>query len=727
MIIRKMTATFGKLENETLELKEGLNVLSAPNEWGKSTWSAFLLAMLYGVSSSERTKAGHYAVKDKYAPWSGRAMSGSVELTWQGRNVTIQRTTKGRIPMGVFEAFDADTGEKLPELTADNCGVKLLGVEREVFVRSAFIGQAAMAVDQNAELDKRLHSLASTGEETVSFTDTEKRLRDWSNHVARGKTGALSKAETALRDVQDKLDAIREQHGKDLLQADLQRTLSERERNLQRVCDGLRASELQKRRAQLEAAERDAQAAQKAADEAKQAVAALPDEAALLELDDRFDRLAVGREALHRSQPPITPAEPPCSPVFSGAAPAEANRRAKTDADEVRRLQTPVKRSLLWIAALAALCCGFAVTFLWRPDVGFAVCGVGVVLLILWILLEVRKKQLWEANRAAAGQILRNYRAENADQILAAAVRYGEALRQHEAEVERIRALWRERNEELSRLEKEEKALLAEVAAFDPDVEIVGDGKPAIREAIRLLRAAESAEKDAAAKAHTLRSLQEAFGELREIAPPEEDYTGTYRLEDAERELSDVRAQLETVRAALAESRGRVGSYGDPAALEAEREKLTEQIAALESRSAALTLAQETLAEANRQMQARFSPQLSKLAGEYLARMTGDRYEKLQLDQDFALTAKAADVETVKPLLLLSGGTAEQVYFSLRLAICTLALAPDTPVVLDDAFVFFDDKRLQQALQLLREEANTRQILLFTCQGREKTIMDSEL
>lgn len=48
MRIYQMTATFGKLEHETLTLEPGLNVIHAPNEWGKSTWCAFLLAMLYG-------------------------------------------------------------------------------------------------------------------------------------------------------------------------------------------------------------------------------------------------------------------------------------------------------------------------------------------------------------------------------------------------------------------------------------------------------------------------------------------------------------------------------------------------------------------------------------------------------------------------------------------------------------------------------------------------------
>ena len=48
MKIYSMTATFGKLENQTLTLQPGLNVISAPNEWGQSTWCAFLVNMLSG-------------------------------------------------------------------------------------------------------------------------------------------------------------------------------------------------------------------------------------------------------------------------------------------------------------------------------------------------------------------------------------------------------------------------------------------------------------------------------------------------------------------------------------------------------------------------------------------------------------------------------------------------------------------------------------------------------
>ena len=53
-----MTATFGKLQGRSLELGDGLNIIEAPNETGKSTWCAFLLSILYGVNSRERDRTG---------------------------------------------------------------------------------------------------------------------------------------------------------------------------------------------------------------------------------------------------------------------------------------------------------------------------------------------------------------------------------------------------------------------------------------------------------------------------------------------------------------------------------------------------------------------------------------------------------------------------------------------------------------------------------------------
>ena len=78
MKIEHMRATFGTLQGAELDLSDGLNIIQAPNESGKSTWCAFLLAMLYGVDTSERKTRTNLPAKEHYAPWSGSAMEGKL-------------------------------------------------------------------------------------------------------------------------------------------------------------------------------------------------------------------------------------------------------------------------------------------------------------------------------------------------------------------------------------------------------------------------------------------------------------------------------------------------------------------------------------------------------------------------------------------------------------------------------------------------------------------------
>ena len=49
----------------------------------------------------------------------------------------------------------------------------------------------------------------------------------------------------------------------------------------------------------------------------------------------------------------------------------------------------------------------------------------------------------------------------------------------------------------------------------------------------------------------------------------------------------------------------------------------------------------------------------------------------------------------------------------------------DAPLILDYALVRFDDARLSSALRLLRQQSEHRQVILFSCQSREKEILAS--
>ena len=129
-----------------------------------------------------------------------------------------------------------------------------------------------------------------------------------------------------------------------------------------------------------------------------------------------------------------------------------------------------------------------------------------------------------------------------------------------------------------------------------------------------------------------------------------------------------------------------------------------------------------SLLQATQELQRRFAPRLSQRAQELFGRLTGDRYQRLSLRQDLSLEVSAEGENTLRGTLWRSDGTVDQLYLALRLAVAE-ELIPTAPLVLDDALVRFDDTRLATAVELLCRQAEQKQVILFTCQSREKEKM----
>ena len=162
-----------------------------------------------------------------------------------------------------------------------------------------------------------------------------------------------------------------------------------------------------------------------------------------------------------------------------------------------------------------------------------------------------------------------------------------------------------------------------------------------------------------------------------------------------------------------------------------QRENIAEQIAEVESGSEkktefqrslrALELAEMKMQEAARDMAQSFGERLNQAASEILNVITGGKYSRLFVDE--ALNLSVFCEGKVIPAERLSRGSIEQVYFSLRMAALELLYEEELPVVLDDAFVFYDEKRLKSALKWLSEQS--RQVIIFSCQTREEQYLSS--
>ena len=653
MKIYSMTATFGKLEQATLELEPGLNIIEAPNEWGKSTWCAFLVNMLYGIETRARTTKDVLADKDRYAPWSGSPMSGKIELNWQGRDITIERRSKGRTPLGVFQAYETASGLEIPELTAANCGEMLLGVERSVFTRAGFLRFTDLPVTQNDELRHRLNALVTTGDESGTAEALGQKLKELKNACRHNKTGQLPKAESQRDGLQRKLgelEALSAQAGQ---LAQRQRELEAELASLQNHQAALQYEAAQKDARQVEAAKLQRQEAEAQVQVLEKRCAGLPgrEEAArgLRELDDRRAEV----ENLSHSLPPMpqAPQLPPAPPHMNSVP--------------------------MLVIGVVLLLVGALLTFL--HDAGLAVMAVGVGLLILGILRHSKYTQ-------AQAAISKEYLAAQAD--------YQRQCDKIMAKQQDIRL----RRESLGNLTGQEANWKDAIAAW----EALGDAQQALEQAERHLQALQAMAKTA--------------------QPPALPDELTWSADETRRRIDEITYALRQNHNRQGQYQGQIDAIGSPEALRRELVAVEERIAQLERYYTALTLAQDALAEASAELQRRFAPRLTRQAQDYFAGLTDGRYEKLMLAQDLSIQAAAQGEDGLRSHLYRSDGTIDQLYLALRLAVAR-ELTPATPLILDDALVRFDDVRLAAALKILQEEARERQVILFTCQGREKELM----
>ena len=707
MKLHSMTATFGKLENETLTLTPGLNILEAPNEWGKSTWCAFLVAMLYGIETRVHTTKTALADKERYAPWSGSPMSGSIDLCWNGRNITIQRQSKGKGFLNVFRAFETESGIDVPELTAENCGQQLLGVEKEVFLRAGFLRLTDLPVTENEALRRRLNALVTTGDESGTADVLAQKLKDLKNRCRLNRsTGLLPQAEAQRAELEGKLRELEEL---EILCAQNKQRQGQLEDHHSALCNHRDALEYEASRTQSEkraAATAAYEAANRRVQELEQACSELPNEEEIQQTLSRLRQLRENKESLQLESQllPQEPAAPTIPAPFLGAEDAvtmaQTDAAACAEARKARQWKLPV--------ILGAVQAAISLVFLLIPHwAGIAITAFGTVagLIILFSGLSHCRK----ADREATA-LQTKYGSLALDQWVSSARYYVELQQEYQEKLLQHQSLRESLQQRSKQLQLQTEALTQGKSLWEAEDHWLSAGKTRNQ--------LEDARRELARSQDYLQMLSA----VKEVSAPQFPDFLTYTAQETARMISDCVSQQKQLQLQLGQHQGRMAALGAKATLRQQLDALNARISSLEETYAALEIAMSTLSAASTELQRRFAPRISKRAQELFSKLTDGRYDRLTLGEDFTVHAGATGETTLHSALWRSEGTTDQLYLALRLAV-SLELTPEAPFILDDALVRFDDQRLSQALTILEEAATGRQVILFTCQDREKRLL----
>jgi len=158
-------------------------------------------------------------------------------------------------------------------------------------------------------------------------------------------------------------------------------------------------------------------------------------------------------------------------------------------------------------------------------------------------------------------------------------------------------------------------------------------------------------------------------------------------------------------------------------AIEEELEDIKQREKDLEQENQAIELAKEMLEIAYEKMKKNITPKLTEELSNNIKKISDGKYSKISLHEQEGIIIEKENGEYVEAEKL-STGTIDQLYLSLRLAMAKELSKESMPIILDEAFAYYDDKRLSNILNYINEEYKENQIIILTCTNREKEIMD---
>jgi hypothetical protein len=118
---------------------------------------------------------------------------------------------------------------------------------------------------------------------------------------------------------------------------------------------------------------------------------------------------------------------------------------------------------------------------------------------------------------------------------------------------------------------------------------------------------------------------------------------------------------------------------------------------------------------------------LEQYVGRDIARLTGGRYRKVEIDdRSLNIDVWAPERDDWVSTGQLSKGTIDQIYLAARIGLVRLVTqGRRPPLLLDDPFVTFDDQRAARAALLLRDLSADFQVIYLACSNRYDGLADS--
>ncbi len=753
-------SAFGGIKDLKLDFSEKLNVIYGDNENGKSTVMSFIKMMFYGSErgSTQISKS----IRKKSTPWDGSVMAGSIDFTHSGKKYRIEREFKTSNSTDRVILIDLDLGTR--QTVPADIGIKFFGLSPAAFERSVFIGQFGFPESDNeaeGELNSRLSNIALTGEESVSFETVYKRLEAarFSFMSKSGRAGEYDKNIKAIAELKARIEKAV------LANADYSAKLKEAE------AKSLEIELLKKNANSLKeqiGAEQDIRNAEKLrqflslSEELEDMNISLSDGSVL---DEMFLRkvqfqLSKTENAKAKADSKRNEAENFKKSIAAGLNPPKdateenakllekeigelekekqklslkkAELKEKAEQNSALKVANKPYGILLILGVLGAVSSGlFAILLKSLIPTGImAVLSVIFFILFVTFLSYAKKNALKEAELLERPQkemlSLSEYEKTIEDGIFAKKVRLeaiNTALNSTAEVIKKQSEMLEDIEKELVLLtdeEEKEKEILFKFFSKIRAVDSVSEIENTIPELSEKVQKAKELKQQIRFISSDLGNIEKdkAKVKLEEIEKSHQSLSADFETIKAKYEqiTAEINEKTAEAVAIVTAAKTALSNAENPEELRVKlkelEKKAEEQKEFCEVASIAMSALTDSFSEARRS----YGSVLEKKAGEIFSKLTGGKYESMNISKSFDINVAEASKFGSREIGYLSSGTADQAYLSLRLALSELISENEKlPLLLDDALAQYDDGRMKTALEFLSEYAEKSQIIIFTC------------
>ena len=684
MLLTKLKLNyFGRFHEKEIELKPGINLIFGENESGKSTLHAFIRGMFFGIERLRgRASASREDLYTRYLPWDyPGAFGGSMDLEIGGKAYRLTRSFHASDKS--FTVLDLATG-------------------REVKLREGIIGELIPGLSESAF--RNTVSIEQRGAQTDSELALQVRNYIANLSVAKSKEVNVAKAVSSLNEQRKYLESLHNPAQLNALKSEIEEGIAKEERmdqltlQLQKLLE--QGRELQKRRKELEAA-----SDQESMRRMEQLPAILEKYRSYQELERQVRQLELAQEELKKR-------------MEEGKSRQQALEQLKEDKRAVQSLEGEIKeldrqaleldrkqeeldqggrRGLYYYllpaviaAILAAVLTGFKLPGLLLAA-GFLLAG-GTGYYIVnrknkKISDELNNKVKELHNRNAEVQkefhrILGRNQLKHVDELNDRQEELMKGIYTAESAKEQLEDIQRRKNDIVDSMDTNYDSIMNYARYYIPAEELTED------------------------------IIQQLVEELRRRK--QESSNRWDRLNEEDKEC---RLQIERLRWEIS----RLESNEEDLLRNQETyRQLVQQQETGRVELEAIKLALSSIQELSAEIHDSFGQQLNHAVSEVILGVTKERYKELKIDEKLGI--KVGWKGDYVLLERLSTGTVEQIYLALRLAVADLLLGKDeVPLLLDDSFAFYDDKRVKTTLTKMAER---KQLLLFTCHRREQQLLE---